>query len=377
MYVRALDIAKLLKHKSFFLFGARSTGKTTLIRETLANEKFYDLLDNEVYARLLKRPKLLEEELVEGRVVVIDEIQKLPSLLDEVHRLIHLYDQRFLLTGSSARKLRHGSANLLAGRAWVAELFPLTWSEIDDFDLLTYLNRGGLPQIYGSDFSEEELRSYVGSYLREEIQAEAVTRSVTAFAEFLDIMALNSGAEVNFEKIAADTQVSPSTVRNYIQILEDTLLGFIIKGFTKSQKRKATSRAKFYLFDLGVTNQLARRGKIEPKSELFGRAFEHFLILELRAFISYRRKDLSLYYWRSTSGFEVDLVTENGFAIEIKSTELVNDKHLKGLRAFKEEKLAKRYLVVSCDPARRVTSDGIELWPWSDFLGELWGGGLV
>jgi uncharacterized protein len=379
MYKRILDLNKLLKSKSFFLFGARSTGKTTLINQQLSNLKTYDLLDSDTYRRLTKQPKLIEEVVnSQAEPIVIDEIQKLPLLLDEIHRLLNKYPkQRFLLTGSSARKLKHGGANLLAGRAWVANLFPLSWREITDFNLIAFLNTGGLPQVYNSNSPHEELKSYVGTYLREEIQAEAVTRNVQAFAEFLDIMALNSGCEINLEKIAADTQVSPSSIKNYIQILEDTLVSFTLKGFTKGKKRKATSRAKFYLFDVGVTNQLCQRSKILPKSELFGNAFEHFLILELHAFISYTRKDVVLNYWRTASGFEVDLVINGEIAIEFKGTDLVKERDLKGLRAFKEEQLAERHLVVSCDPERRLTNDGIEIWPWSEFLIDLWEGKIV
>jgi uncharacterized protein len=379
MFKRILNLTNLLQHKSFFLFGARSTGKTTLINEQLKDLKIYDLLDSDVYRRLNKQPKLIEESLnSQSLPIVIDEIQKLPLLLDEVHRLLNKHPkQRFLLTGSSARKLKHGGGNLLAGRAWIANLFPLTWKEITDFNLTTYLNHGGLPQVYNSAFVQEELKSYVGTYLREEIQAEAVTRSVQAFAEFLDIVAQNCGCEINLEKLAADTQVSPSSIKNYLQILDDTLLSFTLKGFTNTKKRKATSRAKFYLFDLGVTNELCGRGWIAPKSELFGKAFEHFLILEIRAYINYNRKDLLLNYWRSTSGFEVDLIINGQLALEFKATELIKERDLKGLRAFKEEQLVKRCLVVSCDEDRRTTNDGIEIWPWGEFLAELWNGKII
>ena len=259
MYSRKLNLLKLLEKKSFFLFGARSTGKTTLIDLQLPGAKIYDLLDAEVFSKLLKRPKLIEEESTGPEtVIVIDEIQKMPRLLDEVHRLIQKKQLRFLLTGSSARKLKHGGANLLAGRAWVASLFPLVSAEIPDFDLVTYLNRGGLPQIYGSSDFEEELRSYINVYLKEEINAEAVVRQVAAFSEFLDLIALSNGQEINYESFASDCQVSPGTLKNYIQILEDTLLGFRIPGYTKTRKRKAITRSKHYLFDIGVTNALCQ-----------------------------------------------------------------------------------------------------------------------
>lgn len=373
MFERFLRLDKLLERKSFFLFGARSTGKSTLIAHQLPTARIYDLLDAEDYTRLLKRPKILEEEAIDPkRLVVIDEIQKLPSLLDEVHRLIEKKKMRFLLTGSSARSLKRGGANLLAGRAWVASLFPLSSREIPQFDLLTYLNTGGLPHIYANPYAAEELQSYVGTYLKEEIQAEAITRNIQAFAEFLDLIALSNGKEINYESFASDSQVSPTTLKNYVQILEDTLLGFSLPGYTKTQKRKAISRAKHYLFDIGVTNTLSKKGLIQEKSSLFGDAFEHFIVLETRAFLSYYRLPHGLSYWRSTAQHEVDLLIGDTIALEIKATNLVADKHLRGLRALKEEGLQERYIVISMDSARRKTEDGIEIFPWQEFLDELW-----
>jgi predicted AAA+ superfamily ATPase len=378
MYLRKLNISKLMEKKSFFLFGARSTGKSTLIAMQLPSAKVYDLLDAEVYSRLLKRPKILEEENQDpSQIIVIDEIQKIPHLLDEVHRLIQGKNLRFLLTGSSARKLKHGGANLLAGRAWVAALYPLSFIEIPEFDLLRYLNRGGLPHVYGSEDAQEELRSYVGTYLREEIQAEAAVRQISAFSEFLDLVALSNGQEINYESFASDCQVSPSTLKNYLQVLEDTLIGFRLPGYTKTVKRKAISRAKHYLFDIGVTNSLCRRGHIAERTELFGDAFEHFIILEVRAFLSYTRNVKTMSYWRSTSKFEVDIIIEDEIAIEIKATNLVSNKHLKGLRALQEEGIHRRYIVVSTDPSLRKTAENIEIYPWKLFLQQLWGGEII
>jgi len=198
----------------------------------------------------------LEENKNRQRIIAIDEIQKLPTLLDEVHRLISKFDMKFILTGSSARKLKRGSANLLAGRAWRADLFALTSNEIPKFNLLTYLNCGGLPHIYGKKYAAEELNSYVSTYLREEIQSEALTRNLESFSEFLDAIAMSNGEEINFESLASDCGVSPGTLKNYIGILEDTLIGFTLSSYTKTKKRKAISRGKHYLFDLGVVNVL-------------------------------------------------------------------------------------------------------------------------
>lgn len=376
-FPRKLNISGLLGKKSMFLFGPRATGKSTLIRDQLPDARVYDLLDTEVFRRLLARPKILDEETVDpSQIIVIDEIQKLPLLLDEVHRLIEKRKIKFLLTGSSARKLRRGGANLLAGRAWESRLFPLVSAEIPQFDLLTYINSSGLPAIYNNSDAAEELAAYVGTYLTEEIQAEAVTKNLAAFAEFLSLSSLSNGQEINFESMASDCAVSPSTLKSYFQVLDDTLIGFSLPGFVKTKKRKATSRAKHYFFDLGVVNSLSNRGFIAEKSELFGHAFEHFIILEVRAYLNYSRTRLEMNYWRSTSKFEVDLVIGSLAAIEIKATSAVLDKHLKGLRALKEEGLLKRYICVSLDSETRRTSDGIDILPWQSFLRILWSGGI-
>jgi len=376
MYTRILDLTKLLKKKSFFLFGPRGTGKTTLIKHTLSDATVIDLLEIRTYREYLKNPSIISEQTLKP-IVVIDEVQKLPEILDEVHRLIEAKKLTFLLTGSSARKLKRGGANLLAGRAWWAELFPLTANEIPDFDLETYLNRGGLPAIYPSDDYLEELRAYTALYLKEEIQNEALTRKVAQFSEFLDLMALSNGEEISYQSIAGDCGVSPNSIKNYIQVLEDTLVAFQLKAFTKTIKRKAISRSKLYFFDVGVTNSLANRGEIREGSELFGKAFEHFILLEVRAFLSYARKDVKMCYWRSTSRFEVDLILDNRWAIEIKSSTSIQGKHLKGLRALREEGNIQSFAVVSCDRYERKTQDNITLLPWKLFLEKLWSGEIV
>jgi predicted AAA+ superfamily ATPase len=376
MYKRTLDLTSLLKKKSFFLFGPRGTGKTTLIRNTLADAFVIDLLEIKTYREYLRNPSIIAEQKLKP-IVVIDEVQKLPEILDEVHRLIEARGLTFLLTGSSARKLKRGGANLLAGRAWWAEMFPLTSREIPDFDLLRYLNRGGLPVVYGSDDYVEELRAYTALYLKEEIQNEALTRKIAHFSEFLDLMALSNGEEINYQSIAGDCGVSANSIKNYIQILEDTLVAFQLKAFTRTRKRKAISRAKLYLFDIGVVNSLAGRGEIMAGSELFGKAFEHFILLEVRAFLSYARKAEKMHYWRSTSQFEVDLILGNRLAVEIKSAVSIQSKHLRGIRALKEEGAIERYIVVSRDRHERITDDNITILPWQRFLGKLWNGEII
>jgi predicted AAA+ superfamily ATPase len=376
MYKRILNLTTLLKKKSFFLFGPRGTGKTTLVKHTLSEATVIDLLEIKTYREYLKNPSIISEQMLKP-IVVIDEVQKLPEILDEVHRLIEAEKLTFLLTGSSARKLKRGGANLLAGRAWWAELFPLTSNEIPDFDLMTYLNRGGLPAVYPSDDYAEELWAYTALYLKEEIQNEALTRKVAQFSEFLDLMALSNGEEISYQSIAGDCGVSPNSIKNYIQILEDTLVAFQLKAFTKTRKRKAISRSKLYLFDIGVTNSLAKRGEIMEGSELFGKAFEHFILLEVRAFLSYTRKNIGMCYWRSTSKFEVDLILDDQWGVEIKSASSIQDKHLKGIRALKEEGNIQNFAVVSCDRYERKTQDNITIFPWKLFLGKLWNGDII
>jgi predicted AAA+ superfamily ATPase len=239
---------------------------------------------------------------------------------------------------------------------------------------LAYLNSGGLPSVYGDEEAHVDLRSYVDLYLREEIQAEALTRNVGGFGNLLDALALSNGQEINTQSLASDVGLQARTVSNYIEILEDTLLGFRLAAFRESKKRKPTSHSRFYLFDIGVTNSLCGRGKVTPKTENFGNCLAHFIVLECRALLSYHRKLQEMTYWRTSSGFEVDIVIGLDVAIEVKGTELVTDRHLKGLRAFKEEKLVKRFVCVSLDLNKRMTSDGIEIIPVLEFLDLLWKG---
>ena len=374
---RRLDLTKLLEKKSFFLLGARGTGKTSSIRKTLPDLPRYDLLSATTFATLSRRPELIGEEQRDSSIpVVIDEIQKLPQLLDEVQRLIEERGMRFLLTGSSARKLKRGGANLLAGRAWEARLFPLVSDELGDFDLSRYLVRGGLPAVWLSEEPWEELRAYVGTYLKDEVMAEALVRRIDTFSAFLELSALRCVEEINFEAFGSDLGVNGKTVRNFFEVLEDTLVGFLLRPYKKTIRRKATSRAKFFLFDLGVTNCLAGRREIPMGTETFGKAFEHFIALELRAYLSYKRSDLELAFWRTDGGYEVDFTVGSQVAIEVKGSELVTERNLSGLRALKEEKIFSSYCVVSRDRAVREL-DGIQIFPWRVFLKKLWNDEIV
>lgn len=376
---RCLDLADLLARKSFFLFGPRATGKSTLIRQQLAQEAtIIDLLDSRNYLKLAGRPHELEAICAagKGRIVVVDEIQRLPELLNEVHRLIEARGIIFLLTGSSARKLRRGKANLLAGRVWNAGMFPLTRAEIPDFDLERYLFYGGLPAVYLSRYPEEELDAYVNTYLKEEIMAEGLIRKLPPFSRFLRSIALANGEVINFTKLANDCQVPPSTVNEYVGLLEDTLVGFMLPAWTQSRKRKAIKSAKFYFFDPGITHVLAGTRTLERNSNLYGRAFEQFIGMELRAYLSYRRKRLPLSYWRSTNGHEVDFLVGEEMAIEVKSSTRIQPRDFKGLRYLAEEGIFKKFILVSQDPIK-IRKQNILAMPWEEFLDDLWGDRLL
>lgn len=279
-------------------------------------------------------------------------------------------------TGSSARKLRGGQANLLAGRAWRAELFPLTWFELgDSFDMERYLRFGGLPSVYLSNEPVEELDAYVNTYLSEEVRAESLVRRLPNFVRFLTTAALHSGTLLNYANVANDSQLSASTVKDYFSILEDTLIGFELTPWTKSKKRKAISTAKFYLFDNGVRHALIGTQTLNRNSDLYGQSFEHWLATELRAALSYRRAKQPLGFWRAKNGQEVDFVVGNRLAIEVQATRKASSRDAKGLRALQEEKVFERFVLVSQDEIDRQ-ADGIRYLHWRSFLRELWQGKL-
>ncbi len=371
---RALDIREKLKAKSLFLLGPRQTGKSFLVRRVLGDARVYNLLESDVFLELSRRPsRLREEPSGASRLVVIDEIQKLPGLLDEVQFLIEERKIRFLLTGSSARKLRRGGANLLGGRAATATLHPFVSKEIPDLDLARALNFGLLPPIYFSDHPEADLADYAGTYLREEIAAEGLTRNIPAFSRFLEVAALCSGQQINFTKISNDAQVARTTVQEYFEILKDTLLAYELCAWQKSVKRKPVQVHKFYFFDLGVARHLRGGGPLPEKSQEFGWAFEGFIFHELRTYADYRMGQAreSLHYWRSKSGFEVDFILADHTAVEVKSSRNVSRQDLAGLRALAEERNLKRFVCVSLETRRRDV-EGCEIWPWRLFLQALW-----
>ena len=384
MFRRKLDLSSSTS-ESCFLWGPRQTGKSTLLRTLFPKAMYYDLLLSDQYRRLVSDPSLIRQECEalgidgnnQGFPIIIDEVQKIPDLLDEVHWMIENKGLRFVLCGSSPRKITKSSGSLLGGRALRYQLFPLIFPEIPDFSLLKALNNGLLPRHYLAQKADKYLETYVGDYLKEEIVAEAATRNIPAFSRFLEKASFSNGEIVNFNNIASDCGVSAPTVKAYFQILSDTLIGKWIPAFRKKVKRRLIAAPKFIFFDVGIVSQLTHRGKIEQGSELFGRAFEHFITLEILAHSHYSDINYSLEYWRTSSQFEVDLILGRGeVAIEIKSTDFVKDRHLKGLRAFKEEHKSK-YILVSLDPKPRKTNDGILILPWRDFLNNLWANKII
>ncbi|MGB5619754.1 MAG: ATP-binding protein, partial [Desulfobacterales bacterium] len=371
---RQLQLAPLLAMKSFFLFGPRATGKTTLIGQQLAETAtIIDLLDSRYFLRLSGAPHELESLIAAAPadIIVIDEIQRIPELLNEIHRLIESQDITFLLTGSSARKLRRGKANLLAGRVWDARMFPFIYQELADFDLNRYLRYGGLPAVYLSEYPEEALAAYVNTYLKEEILSEGLIRRLPPFSRFLKTMALSNGEMINFTKLANDCQVPPSTVTEYVGLLEDTLIGFLLPAWIESKKRKAIKTGKFYFFDPGVTHMLAGTETLDPNSNLYGKSFEQFICMELRAYLSYTRKRLPLAYWRSKNGHEVDFLLGTKTAVEVKASKKINRNDFKGLKYLKEEGVFNNLILVSRDPVSSLT-DGVLTLPWQKFLSDLW-----
>ena len=370
---RILDLPMLLKGKSHFLLGPRQTGKTLLVQRTLHDVRVYDLLDTSVYLALSRNPGRIAQEITaKDRIVVIDEVQRLPILLNEVHRLIETRGLRFLLTGSSARKLRKGGVNLLGGRARTKYLHPLTYKELGDrFDLHRTTERGLLPSIYFSDDARADLQAYAGSYLQQEIVAEGATRNVPAFSRFLKVAAFCNGTIVNFTNVANDAQVARTTVYEHFEILKDTLVLYELPAWKKTKKRKPLASSKYYFFDVGVVATLQGR-RFRPGTPEFGEAVETYLMHELTSHSDYVSEE-PLSYWRSTTGFEVDFIIGDHTAVEVKAKDNVSPQDLKSLRALQEEKNLKRYLCVSLEPRRRKV-DGIIVLPVVEFLEALWSG---
>lgn len=370
-------LKKPLEHrKSFFLLGPRATGKTFWIKQKLPNAVYIDLLDMEMYTRLLSHPNALKDFIPMGYHdwIILDEIQRIPALLNEVHRLIENEHHIFILTGSSARNLRKKGVNLLAGRALVYHLYPLTAQEMGDkFHLHHALHFGMLPAILSEPDPTAYLKSYVSTYLREEVLQEGLTRNLSAFSRFLEIASFSQGQVLNISAVARECNINQKSVSNYFDILEDLLIAYRLPIFKKRAKRQVIQHPKFYFFDAGVYQALRPRGFIDSQAEIDGAALETLFLQSLRAINDYYNFDYQLAYWRTTIGNEVDFILYGplGFhAFEIKRSSQVNRKDAKGLLAFSEDyPEAKLYLVYGGN--QRLYFDRVEVWPMHDLLFQL------
>lgn len=363
---------------SLFFWGARQTGKSTILKLIFPDARFYDLLKSDEYNRLSLRPALLREEcemLDEGELVIIDEVQKLPALLDEVHWLMTNCNLRFILCGSSARKLKRCGANLLGGRAVRKVLYPLVSAEIPDFDIEKALNNGMLPRHYLANDATKRIEAYVGDYLQQEIVAESIVRRLDSFTRFLQVAALSDSEIVNYSNIAQDCGVSSKSVKEYFSILEETMLGYMVQPYSKVVRRKVVASPKFYYFDVSLPNSLLHRTPLKKGTSEYGHALEHLVFQEIKAYLAYKAPDKSLTYWHTSDNrYEIDFIVGDAeVAIEVKSSANVVSADTKGLRAFSEEHPQARLIVVSMEQHPRKHND-IEIWPATDFLKHLWSG---
>ncbi|MDD5658647.1 MAG: AAA family ATPase [Actinomycetota bacterium] len=372
---RLLDIDT--KYSSF-LWGARRTGKSHWIKYNLSADNIIliDLLQTDVFSEYASRPSLLRERFQNTKkIIIIDEIQKAPMLLDEIHWMMENKKIIFLLTSSSARKLRRSHTNLLAGRALRYQLLPFSYKEVGNINLEKIMISGMLPPHFLSSKPLDLIRSYVADYLKEEIAQEAQIQNIPQFSEFLRVAALMSGELLNYNNVARESGVSAKVVHSYFDILETTMLGFNIASWKSSKTRRLIQTKKFYLFDIGISNYLTRRQPTEGTPE-FGKSFEHFILMELQAYRAYRNPDMDITYWRTSTGYEVDFILgDKEIALEIKSGKMVHDIDLRSLKALREDGKIKNLIVVSQEKYPREVGE-IKIMPWTTFLDRLWDGDL-
>lgn len=374
MYKRIFAIENKLD-EGMFLFGARQTGKSTLLKERFPDAVYYDLLIPEVRRAFKRNPSIFKDALIDkpaGTLVVVDEIQKVPELLDLVHWLMVNKGLWFILSGSSARKLKRSGANTLGGRAIPESLYPLVWPEVTDFQIDRAVQNGMIPRHYMVANATKRLAGYVKVYLDEEIREEGEVRDLDAFERFMEVAAISDGEMLNYSNIASDCGLSAKTVKAYFQILYDTLLGYEIPAYRKEVKRKVIQAPKFYYFDVGLANYLLGRNSLKRGTDDYGHAFEHYVIQEIIAYKGYNDKKEAISYWHTYDKKEVDVVIGDArVGIEIKSCEMVKTRHKAGLKAFKGEHPDCRLILVSQDPITRKSGD-IELIYVLDFLKMLW-----
>jgi predicted AAA+ superfamily ATPase len=382
-YIERILNIDIPKKQSAFLWGPRKTGKSLFLKKTFPQSIIYDFLKTDLFIKYSKTPSLFREQLLAMldeifSPVILDEVQKIPQILDEIHWLIENTDLNFILCGSSARKLKRGRANMLGGRAWRYEMYPLIRHEIKNFDLLQALNHGLIPSHYLSKNYKKAQKSYIQDYLKEEILNEGLTRKLPAFSRFFDAMGYMHGELTNYSNIARACGVDSKTVKEYYQILIDTLLGRMIEPFKKRQETQVINKAsKFYLFDVGIAGAITKRKIVEEKGELFGKALEHFILNELLAYSSYSETDFNINFWRTKTGLEVDFVLGNGeIAVEVKGTSMLDKRDFRPIITFSET-YAPRKAYIVCNESQKRIYNNIEVLPWKIFLDQLWEDSII
>lgn len=388
------------KGKTIFLFGPRKIGKSTYLKKNFADSLYFNLLDSALFFELQKEPFRLREKILSmkekdlklvEKAIIVDEIQKIPALLDEVHLMIEDYGLDFILCGSSARKLKRSSVNMLGGRAWSYGFYPFTYLELKKagkWNLLQALKQGLIPNHYlePEQNFKKNLQSYVQTYLKEEVQEESLVRNLASFSRFVDSLAYSHGELTNYSNIARDCAVDSKTVKEYYQILIDTLLGRYVYPYSHENGRETIkSTPKFYLFDVGLANYICHYRFDELRGEIAGKALEHFVFMELSACISYYDLDYEIKFWRTKTGLEVDFILtelrEVKFAFEVKISKDISRKDLKSLIAFKEENPnSNTYLLCLEKNSRLINLEGemkIQIINIEEFLEVIWSGNLI
>ncbi len=389
MISRKIDIKSNIEEMSVLLLGPRQTGKSTFIKNQLDTDFIkIDLLESEIFRDYQKNPNRLKEVVsaTEKTLIIIDEIQKIPELLDVVHSILEdRKDLRFLLTGSSARKLKKNTTNLLGGRAYPMLMHPITTHEYLnsnlDYDINKLIQHGGLPSVLTSKNPSQRLKAYIGIYLQEEIKAEGFVRNLSDFSKFLDVAALTNSEQLDYNGVASDAQISARTVSAYYQILQDTLLGYLLEPYKETKTRKAVATPKFYFFDVGVANHLSGRERLVSGTPEYGKAVEHLVFTELLTYKDYLNKEYKIYYWRSTSQFEVDFLiqTKNSkwIAIEVKASGRIDKSDFKGIKALSDDLTLERKIIISLERESRRTEEGFEILPMQVFFDHLWAGKIL